>query len=148
MKTICSKPFRSALFVGAAAIMAFAGTPSFAQTVAKGEYYETNEIVVVPYGIQRERTGRRASGSLAPEETLTLSRVVSTDGLNLRYEADVSALHQRVEVTARDICNELDRATAGASTTSDRECVRDAVRAAMPQADAAVFRARTYASLK
>lgn len=141
---------RTSLFLAATLLAGAAIAPSFAQSVVKPDpyAYEENEIVVVPYGIQRYETGRNAPGSIAREQVLQLSRVISTDGLDLRYDPDVAALNQRVEYTAREICNELDRASAGQSTTSDRECVRDAVRAAEPQVEAAVVRARTYASLK
>jgi UrcA family protein len=149
MKSRMSKLSLSLL---AAAGMLTAATiaPSFAQSVVKpAPYaYAENEIVVVPYGIQRYETGRRAPGSIGNEEILQMSRVVSTDGLNLRYDPDVDALRQRIEYTAREICRDLDRAAFGDSITSDRECYRDAVREAEDQVDRAVLRARTYASLK
>ena len=131
---------RSSLLIAAAATL-FAGvaTPSFAQ------YYD-DEIVVVPYGVQSEVTGR-SSTTGAPIETRSLSRVVTTEGLDLRYDAAVDELYRRIEFTARESCDELGR-TADIQLTTDRQCVNEAVRDAMPQADAVVARARIYASLK
>lgn len=131
-----------ALVTTAAAALAFAA-PALAKTpygYSQPAAYTENEIVVVPYGIQRYETGRRTSIG-GREEMLTLSRVVTADGLNLRYEADAAELYRRIDATARDICNELDRAAMGSSTT-DRECIRDAVREARPHADAMIYRAR------
>lgn len=130
----------SLLAAAAIALLAGVAAPSFA------EPYDNNEIVVVPYGVQREVTGRSATG--ARIETRSLSRVVTTEGLDLRYDAAVDELHRRIEYTARASCEELDRSSFDLQLTSDRQCVNEAVRDAMPQADIAVARARTYASLK
>jgi UrcA family protein len=148
MKTRSSK-LRTSLLI-AAGMLTVTIAPSFAQSVVKPSpyAYEENEIVVVPYGIQRYETGRRAPNGIGREEVLQMSRVVATEDLNLRYDPDVAVLNQRIEYTAREICRTLDRAAWNDSVTSDRECVRDAIRAAEPQVEAAVLRARTYASLK
>jgi UrcA family protein len=147
MKTRTSA-FRTSLLLAAGVLTAATIAPSFAQSVVKpAPYaYEENEIVVVPYGIQRYETGRRVG--IGREVVVQMSRVVLTDGLDLRYDPDVATLNQRVEVTAREICSTLERSSPGGAVTSDRDCVRDAVRAAEPQVERAIFRARTYASLK
>lgn len=135
-----------ALATTAAAALAFAAPAlakkpaSYDQPIAYSSSYESDEIVVVPYGIQRYETGQRTSLG-GREEVFTLSRIVTSDGLNLRYDADAAELYRRIDATARDICNELDRATPTSSTT-DRECIRDAVRQARPHADAMIYRAR------
>jgi UrcA family protein len=91
--------------------------------------------------VHRERTGRRSSIG-APIEDLTVQRIVATDDLDLRYDSDVGELHRRIRATARDACNEIDRASRGVLITSDRECIRHAVRDAMAQADDLVYSAR------
>lgn len=117
-----------AVFAGLGAIAA----PAIAQ--------DKDEIIVVPYGIQRYDEGQRTASG-ARVQTLTLSRYVSTEGLDLRRDSDVDALYERIEYTAREACRDLDRA-ADISTTSDRACVRDAVRGAEPQVSSLVARCR------
>ncbi|MGE0740139.1 MAG: UrcA family protein [Hyphomonadaceae bacterium] len=117
----------------AVSALALFATPALAQS------YD-NEIVVGPPNVQRETTGRSASG--ARIETLSLTRVVSARDLNLRYDADVRELHRRIRDTAVSMCNEIDRSSNGLTITSDRQCVREAVRDAMVQADAMVYYAR------
>ena len=115
------------LALAAASSLALAASPAFA--------YPDDEITVRPYTIERDRGARG-------EETLTLSRPVAIDDLNLRYDADIMEMERRIHVTARDVCRELDRATFNSSRTSDRECVREAVYDAIPQAKLAVSRAQ------
>lgn len=125
--------------VAVAAGMASAAPAAFSQddkTVAADD-----EIIVSPYQIQRERVERNHGGFGV--EALTLSRVVTAEGLDLRYDADVRELFHRVNYTARQVCQDLDDATNGASLTSDRECVRDAIRGARPQVEAVVADARS-----
>jgi UrcA family protein len=132
--------------LAAIASLAFAA-PALAQYYEKPPYnpayvdaaYE-DEIIVIAPGVQRETTGRSASG--ARIQTLTTSLVVNTADLDLRYDADVDELHRRIGATAREACNELDRASRGVLLTSDRECVRDAIRDARLEADAMVYYAR------
>lgn len=114
-------------------------TPAFAQSVKETGYYDDEITVVAPY-VYRERTGRSSSG--IPIEELTLQRVVDTDGLDLRYDADVRELYRRIEYTAREACGEVERASRGAPITTERECVRDATRDAMAQADALIYARR------
>ena len=96
--------------------------------------YEEDDIVIVPYGIREGRDG-----------TVTLSRAVSIKDIDLRYDAGVDELNRRISWTAREICDELDDASRSSLLlTSERDCVRDAVRGARPQIDAAVQRARYY----
>lgn len=138
-----------ALSLAAAAAALALAAPSIADVAKKDTSYYTpaayaeaeGDIVVRPYGIVRERTGRRTSIG-GREEILSMSRVVTTAGLDLRYDAHVDELYRRISHTAAQICDELERASFGASMTSDRECVRDAVRDARYQADTLVARAR------
>jgi UrcA family protein len=96
---------------GAAALAAAAGAPAFAQTV--------EELTVIG-----QWNGRG-------EPPARLSRVVSYTDLDLRNAADQAELRRRIDVTARDICDELgeDRGNAGALGPSCRQrAVDDAMR--------------------
>lgn len=113
--------------------------PAFAQSVKDTGYYDDEITVVAPY-VYRERTGRSSSG--IPIEELTFQRVVDTTGLDLRYESDVDELYRRIEYTAREACDEVERASRGAPITTERECVREATRDAIAQADALIYARR------
>lgn len=122
----------SLLCAGASAL-ALIATPALAQSY-------NDEIIVGPPTVERHTTGRSSSG--IPIEEMSITRVVSARDLDLRYDADVHELHRRISVTARAMCDDLDRASSGLMITSDRECVRDAVRDAMAQVDVAIYHAR------
>jgi len=137
------KKLHLALAAGAAAL-GMAAVPALAKDAVYTPAYYTpastastvgyeEDIVITPYGIRESRDG-----------TLTLSRTISTKGLDLRSDAGVDELHRRISWTAQDICDELDDAARSATMTSDRDCVRDAVRGARAQADALVTRAQYY----
>jgi UrcA family protein len=85
-------------------------------------------------------TGRDASG--ARIETLTTSRAVETADLNLRYNSDVRELHRRIGDAAANACREIEESSTGVSLTPRSQCIRDAERGAMAQADALVDTAR------
>lgn len=129
-----------ALLIAASAIaLSTLAVPAFAQKY-DGQYYYDDEITVVAPEIFRERVGRSNSG--IPIEELTAQRVVDTSDLNLRRDADVRELYRRVEYSAREACGEVARASRGASTTTQRECVREATRDAMAEADAMIYARR------
>jgi UrcA family protein len=126
-----------ALWIAAAAIAFTTSTaPAFAQSVKDTGYYDDEITVVAPY-VHRERTGRSSSG--IPIEELTLQRVVDTHDLDLRYDGDVDELYRRIEFTAREACDEVERASRGAPITTERECVREATRDAVAQANALIY---------
>ncbi|MEJ0061238.1 MAG: UrcA family protein [Terricaulis sp.] len=98
--------------------------------------FADEEIIVSPYQVHRERGG----------EVYSLSAPVTTKGLNLRYDGDVAELQDRVNYTARQVCESLEDAVRRDLATSDRQCIREAVNNAQPQVRAVVARARSYAS--
>jgi len=125
--------------IAAVAALALIAAPSIALGKDKPGYeeaYYDEEIIITAPGVYRDETGRTASG--ARIETLTTQRVVYTGDLDLRYSADVDELHRRIQVTAREACNELERHSDGIMLDSQRECVRDATRDAMAEAQAMV----------
>lgn len=129
-----------ALLIAASAIAFSAlAAPAFAQKY-DGQYYYDDEITVVAPEVYRERTGRSSSG--IPIDELTFQRVVETRDLDLRRNADVDELYRRIESTAREACDEVARASQGAPLTTRRECVRDATRDAMAEADALIYSRR------
>lgn len=122
---------------GLALMMAasLAATPALADKKDGYVAAASDEIVVYPYQIRRE------NDRLSNSESFSLSAVVTTRGLDLRRDADVAALHDRVAFTAREVCETLEDAV-DETTTSDRRCVREAVASAQPQVRAVVARAR------
>jgi UrcA family protein len=119
----------------ALAVSAFAA-PSFADPYYG--YTEDEIVVTAPYTIYRDRDRNG--------EVVRVSRVVASRDLDLRYASHADELRRRISDNARIACEQAERALRGASQTSDRECVRKAVRAAEPQFVAAVERSRYYAS--
>ncbi|HEV2530095.1 UrcA family protein [Phenylobacterium sp.] len=71
------------------------------------------------------------------EPPATLSRIVSYDDLDLRLAADQSVLRRRIEVTAREICDELGQDRPN-RTNLGRSCQDMAVNNAMQQVRFAV----------
>ena len=113
--------------------------PSFAQSYEDKVAYGDEIIVTAPY-VEREVTGRDVTG--ARIETLTTSRAVETADLNLRYGGDVRELHRRIDAAAANACREIEDSTANVLITTRSQCVRNAERSAMAQADALVDYAR------
>lgn len=79
----------------------------------------------------------------APIEDVALSRAVRFDDLDLRSDADVRILHERIRATAHALCRELD-ATHPITTADSPPCYENAVQNAMAQADDAIGAARAY----
>lgn len=127
--------------LGAASALALLAAPAIAQKYPSDRAYYDNEIVVVAPGVHRESTGRR-TGIGARIEELSTQRIVSTADLDLRSQRDVNELRRRIHATAREACNELERESSGIMLDSTSECVRDAVREAMAEADARIYYAR------
>ena len=93
------------------------------------------EIVVVAPRVWREEASRRDSATGARIETVTVRNVVTAADLDLRYDRDVRELRRRIEASAADACSEAEYEGRGVSITSRRQCVREATREAMTQAD-------------
>jgi UrcA family protein len=140
--TLETSPVKTpALWIAASAIaLSTFAAPAFAQKY-NDQYTYDDEITVVAPEVYRERTGRSTSG--IPIEELSVQRVVDSSDLNLRRNADVYELYRRIEYTAREACNEIMRASRGAPITTQRECVREATRDAMAEADALIYARRS-----
>lgn len=132
--------FRSVHWLAASAIAlsAFAA-PALAQSVKDDSYYD-DEITIVAPGVHRDRTGERSSSGI-PIEELTLQRVVDTHDLDLRRDSHVEELYRRIDYSVREACDEIER-VSHVPITSDRECIREATRDAMAQADALIYARR------
>jgi UrcA family protein len=126
MKQYPKRATRLALVVAAVAGLGVAA-PAFAQD---------DEIIVTPYQVHRDYD-RRSGG-----DVYSLSALVTTKGLDLRYNSDVDVLQDRISYTARDVCEAIEDAVRRDLTTSDRQCIREAVNRAQPQVRAVVARAR------
>lgn len=125
------------MLVAAAGAFALAALPAIAQDYDDGE----DDIVVEASGVVRERTGRRSSSGI-PIDELTVQCLVTSSDLDLRYDADIDELYRRIDYTVREACNEIERASQGVPITSERECVREARRDAMGQAEALIYARR------
>ncbi|HEY2071162.1 MAG TPA: UrcA family protein [Rhizomicrobium sp.] len=79
----------------------------------------------------------------APIEDVALSRAVRFDDLDLRSDADVRILQERIRATARTLCRQLD-VTHPIATEDSPPCYETAVSDAMAQADNAIDAARRY----
>ncbi len=113
--------FRTLALASAAATGAamLAATPAAAQSTV-------DEIVIYPYaGTDREPA--------------TLSRVVSFRDLDLRTQAGQDALKDRIQSTARDLCDEL--GAHGPTLAPGEGCVTQAVARAQPQMRMAIAQA-------
>jgi len=131
-----SRLFKLAAVAGVA-FCAFAA-PSSADPYYDRVYVQDEIVVSAPYTIYRDRD---RNGDI-----VSVTRIVDTRDLDLRYVAHVDELQRRIDINARIACEQADRATRRSSSTSDRECIRKAIRDAQPQVVAAVDRARYYAA--
>ena len=129
----------SAFALAAAGALTLIAVPSFAQSYDDKGYYDDEIIVTAPY-VQREVTGRDTTGALI--ETSTTQRAVETGDLDLRYNGDVRELHRRIGDAAANACRELEESSPGVSITPRSQCIRDAERGAMIQAEAMINYAR------
>jgi UrcA family protein len=108
-----------------AAVLAAAG---FATAAVPALAQDVDEITVV--------------GSTGPDgKPASLSRVVSLSDLDLRSDAGVKEMRNRIRVTARDLCNELGEGPP--STPLDASCQSVALKNAMVDARLIVARIRS-----
>ena len=85
--------------------------------------------VVAPRQVTREVVGRSSSTG-ADIELVSLTRRVSYADLDLALHADVMKLEERINDTAREACDQLERLYPVASR-DNRDCVGQAVGGAM-----------------
>jgi UrcA family protein len=141
-----------ALFFASALGLIFAGSSAAAQDYGRyGDQPRTYqgepvETVIVPApryyepNYYREERGR-LNGDIV---NVSLSSEVRFDDLDLRTRWGVDELRSRIRLSARDVCDQLERRYPVAADNSP-PCYREAVEDAMDQADAAIARARGYA---
>jgi UrcA family protein len=97
---------------------------------------DTIEIIQRPYGPGRSEFGSQY-------KLVSLSKPVRVDDLNLRTRRGVRVLRNRIQLTARLLCRDLDERYP---VTADKSppCYRNAVDDAMYRADRAIADARGY----
>lgn len=118
---------RGAIIAFAAISLTTFSAPAFAQD-------EEVVIVTAPYSVQRERNGEVA-----------VTQRVPMKGLDLRRDSDVNELERRVAWTAQEVCDIAEEyAPRTTYMTSDRECVRRAIRESRTEVREAVNYARGY----
>ena len=92
-------------------------------------------VTATPYVSKVQRTGINAG-----ETTMSLQRRVPYRDLDLRSAAGVQELWRRIDSTANEICDELERQFPDGHEPG-RGCVREAVRGTTGQVDGAVSQA-------
>jgi len=95
--------------------------------------------VFSPRQITREEVGRD-SVTGAPIEKDTVSEQVAYGDLDLSRSSNVDELDKRVREAAEGVCSELDRMASWYSGEAHRNCVRQALKSAGDQIDAALAR--------
>ena len=110
--------------------------PAFAQS-------EPSEIVTVfaPYLVKKAQTGRGRT----PVATVSVSRSVSYQDIDLTTEMGKIMLAGRVRQAAQDVCNELERRFSRSiyvPLAEDKDCAKNAENEAMGQVDAVVAASR------
>ena len=131
-----------AAFVAAAACALFA-LPANAQdtrydddTLYLNTPDENVEIIQHPYGLGHSNLG-------APYKLVSLSKPVRIDDLDLRTRRGVRILRNRIQLTARLLCRDLDERYPVTADDSP-PCYSNAVHDAMYRADRAIADARSY----
>ena len=114
--------------------------PNYGQPPSYGPAYGPPEEITV-YGPRRHES-RGDQG--APIQDVAISQPVRFDDLDLRTNWGARELRNRIEYTARVMCQRLDTMYPIKADDSP-PCYRTAVDQAMYQADAAISHARGYA---
>lgn len=89
------------------------------------------------------QTVGRDPATLAPIEKVTVKAKIAADEETLRNDSGVVLLKDRVFEAAYKVCEAADPFSFGES-----DCVHAAVKAAQPQVDAAIARARNYTAMQ
>ncbi len=97
---------------------------------------ENVEITVPHYGPQRSELG-------APNVRVSLSRAVRYDDLDLRTRHGARVLRERIQLTARLLCRDLDERYPVTADDSP-PCYKNAADDALYRADRAIADARGY----
>ena len=96
--------------------------------------------VTAPREVHQTYISGRSPTTGAPIEVTTISRLVSYADLDRAKPSGATALRSRIDDTAKDLCQELDKLYP--LEPKDRSCVKKAADAAMEQADKAIAAAR------
>jgi UrcA family protein len=124
------RSFATTLAVTFGAIACLAISPAAAQD-------EESVTVTAPYAVHREN--RRFGAG----ESVSVTHRVSSRGLDLRYAGDADEFNRRITYNAHVACEQAEELLRPAhSSTTDAQCVRNALRDARPQFEAAIERAR------
>ncbi len=129
MKRVAARAFS----IGSVGVLLATSPAAFAQ-----EQYDRGHVdVSAAHRLTAKEIGRTTSG--IPIDLVQLTHRVSYRDLNLGTSAGAAELEKRVHSEAESACKQIDTLYAGdISQTSDRECVDDAVKGAMPQVHAAI----------
>lgn len=127
---LISRKMRFGLVVGTALVgagLVVANSAAIAQPI--------EEVIVTAPRTVHQTIGR-SSITGAPIELISIARQVSYADLDLSKTSDANELEKRVDDTARDLCQELDKMYP--LEPKDRNCVSKASDDARKQVDAAI----------
>lgn len=110
---------------------------AIAALTAVGARAHAEELDPITVSVPTEKTIGHDLATWAPIEQVSVQARISVDPETLRTDSGVVLLKDRVREAAFDACNKAERFTVG-----DEECMHAAIKAAMPQVDAAVRQAR------
>jgi UrcA family protein len=120
--------------IGLGAFAALAASPASAQPAG---YSDDDSYTTVPGVTVEAPTSGRSSSTGAPIRTVSASRVVRADDLDLRNYDDARILKHRIQLAANEACDYLD-ARYPITDESSPDCRRMAVNRAMGDAADAV----------
>jgi UrcA family protein len=113
--------------------------PAFAQTYNDRPHDDETIIVTAPR-VHGEVTGRSGTTG-ASVVTLSEQRIIDASDLDLRYSSDARELRRRINDTVADACRQVERRIE-APVDPPRDCICDATRDAMAQANELIAYAR------
>jgi UrcA family protein len=123
-----------------AGALSTAAIPAIAQEsgdYGPARYQSTTEEITVTGPRYHQKRGEYGQ----PEKNIALSRAVRFDDLDLRTGRGAYMLRERVKMTARTLCRQIDTQYIVDDTQGDH-CYRDAVEDALYHADRAIADAR------
>ena len=123
------------------AVISIAGTGLYADLALAQQAVEAMDEIVVEGAVERPRVSR--GGMQVPVEQIELKRQVNFADLDLGDDADVTELRSRIEIIAKESCQQLSRMFPRPSDTAEiASCINRAVNSAEEQVRAAVAAAK------
>jgi UrcA family protein len=131
-----------AIPAGCGLLIAAASTAPTIAAAQNAQARQLPEVIVEAGPVNRAVVGRSRTTN-APVESVTVDYHVRYSDLDLVKHSDVMMLHQRVEMAARQACEDLDKLyPLERSRNQTRTCTDEAVRSANQQIEQAITSAQ------